>query len=296
MDSGTASRIAGLTGQGRRGRFPIGLLFAAPALLLPGIARGEGNIAAFTDKDGNLVVLGDSQSNGVFVGRTGELNEYLVEGLDRGSGPTTVNGVDAVILVAAGEHARIILDDGDDRLHFDGQHPGSVTIEGGRGNDVIGIGDPVIADFLEIDGGPGDDLVDIQDSLVEGDLFVRTGQGADQIVFFFAAVHGDTLLDTGLDVDDISVDSSIFAGSLFVETGGGADEVTLFDLVIGNELEARMGPGEDLLEITEVSIGGKVRCDGGAGDDTYSDGGGNHIQGSNPQIRKFESILTEPEV
>jgi len=296
MDSGTATRTAGRTGQGRRGRFPIGLLFAAPALLLPGTARGEGNITAYTNHDGDLIVLGDSQSNGVFVGRTGEANEYLVEGLDRGSGPTTVNGLESEILIAVGEHIRIVLNDGDDRLHFDGQHPGSVTVDGGRGNDWIGIGDPVISEYLEIDGGPGDDLVDIQDSLVEGDLFVRTGQGADQIVFFFAALHGNTLLDTGPGVDDLSVDSSIFSGSLFIETGGDADEVTLFDLVIGNELEARLGPGDDLFEITEVSIGGKVRCDGGAGDDTYSDGGGNNFGGGNPQIRRFESILTEPEL
>src|SRR5262245_36710778 len=108
MHSGTATRSASLTGQGTRGRFPVGLLFAAPALLLfPGTAWGEGNITAFTNQDGDLIVLGDSQSNGVFVGRTGEANEYLVEGLERGSGPTTVNGLESDILIAVGEHISI---------------------------------------------------------------------------------------------------------------------------------------------------------------------------------------------
>jgi len=263
-------------------------LAALAAPLLAAKVSADGNVRAFAEGSDTVVVVGDSKANGVFVGRTGVGGEFLIEGTDQGGAPTTVNGLPAVVVISGGTEIIIDLKDGNDRVRVDGQLPGSVTISGGSGNDVLAIGDPVIPGDLDIDGGSGDDLVDIQDSEVDGDLSIQTGAGDDTVSFFFAFLNGDTSIDTGQGDDVIQSDESPFGGSLSIDTGPGEDEVSIENASIEDDLEVRTESGRDSLTITGTSVGGRVRCDGGPGRDTYTEGDENHFGGHKAHIKHFE--------
>src|SRR5262245_33359312 len=273
--------------QRRRGEFPLRLLFAAPALLfLTGSAWALGDVTAFVNSHGNVIIVGDSESNGVYVARTGLPMEILIEGLDRGGGPTTINGEPSVILLASPELFSFDFKDGDDRLHFDSQFPADVKVSGGRGDDWIGFGDPVIGGDLDVDAGSGDDLVDIQDSAVVGYFTVHTGSGADRIQSFFAFFNADTFLDTGPGPDTVDIANSGFDGSLAIDTGADDDEVLLRETEIGGDLEVKLGGGEDSIEMSGNTVDGDTEVKGGKNDDTFINGGGNSLEGRS-KIKQF---------
>jgi hypothetical protein len=273
----------------RQVNFQQALCLAALAVpFLATAVSANGNVRAFLRGSDTVVVVGDSEDNGVFVGRTGGADEILIEGTDQGGAPTTVNGLPAVVVVSSALDIIIELLGGNDRVRVDSQLPGSVTIRSGSGNDVIGIGDPVIAGDLDIDTGSGDDLVDIQDSAVRGDLSIETGPGDDTVFFFFAFLNGDTSIDTGSDDDRILSDESPFGGSLSIDTGSGEDEVSIEKASIGDDLEVQLDSGRDSLTIAETTIDGKVQCDGGRGKDTYTNGDENDFPDGKKHFKHFE--------
>jgi hypothetical protein len=105
------------------------LALAGVSLLTVPRLAAEGDVRAFLDSAGTLVVEGDTLANDILVGRTGSNGEFFVRGL----GTTTVNGAPEAILVA--DSVRISMRRGNDRVRVDGNIPGDVRVDGGPGDD-----------------------------------------------------------------------------------------------------------------------------------------------------------------
>lgn len=82
------------------------LRFVLPVLVvLASQVSAEGNVLAFLDEEGALVVVGDQSANQVRVERTGELGQFRVAGL----GTTTINGA----ALMGGDGTDTFIDPGD---------------------------------------------------------------------------------------------------------------------------------------------------------------------------------------
>lgn len=289
----------GLSILGRRALALAGTsLVTAPAL------AAEGNVLAFLDPAGVLVVEGDALANDILVARTGENNEFRVRGL----GTTLVNGTTEVILVASS--VRVATHGGNDSVRVDGNIPGDVLVDGGPDDDQLDLGDPSIGGTATLVGGSGDDRFGIEGTLVEQDFLIRGGPGDDVVDLFFASflaglgietstgndvvtlrevgVDGALALATGHDADTVSVSDTTVGGDARVASGTGNDVVELGPgLVIEGGLDASLSDGMDDLTVSGTEVVGPVILNGGNGPDDFVDGGGNTFLAGPPTIKNF---------
>jgi Ca2+-binding RTX toxin-like protein len=272
------------------------------SLTAPALAA-EGNVIAYLDATGTLVVEGDALANDVLVGRTGENNEFLVTGL----GTTTVNGATEAILVASS--VRVHARRGNDRIRVDGNIPGHVLVDGGPGDDQLDLGDPSIDGTALMIGGAGNDRFGIEGTLVDQGLTVRGGPGDDFVELFFATVVGELVIETSTGNDTVAL-RRVDAGALTVSTGHSADEVRILEssidgnvrvaagtgddlvelgpeLVVGGSLEVALSDGTDVLTLVDIEVTGPATLHGGNGEDTLVDDGGNVFLDGPPTIKGF---------
>lgn len=284
-------------------RLVLASLPLAPAL------SAEGDVRAFLDRGGRLIVLGDAADNEVVVGRTGEPGEFRVVG----EGTTTVNGTDEVVLSA--ESVRVLMRGGDDEARIDGNILGDVAVEGGAGNDVLSLGDPTIAGTAVLDGGPGDDHLGVEGTSVDGGLRLLGGPGDDEFHLFFAVVRERLVIEAGPGDDDVSIDDFFVDGFLRVDAAAGADVVRLLrstvtlDVVLvlaagsdeavleqdqlGAHLKIALGAQDDLLAISGTEVAKAAAFHGGPGTDVYDDPGDNDFLAGPPLVAGFE-VFTRP--
>jgi cyclophilin family peptidyl-prolyl cis-trans isomerase len=224
---------------------------------------------------GNAFLTGDSGNNSVEI--VADSNNIVVRGLDG----TTINGGPDVFTLSVGSTTfagslTAFLGAGNDLLKVGAQVSisGAVTLDGGAGNDSIGITGSTLGGGLTIRGGSGIDTISLQNSSVArsafiyssgaatinvsnstiGDwLHVHTGSGADDIVLDGATVNGWTLFDTGSGDDDIVIRNSTINDRLDVFAGRG-DDVAFFDgATVTGQASLWMQQGNDSVQIQGTS-------------------------------------------
>jgi hypothetical protein len=243
-----------------------------------------GDVQVFLDSSGNLIVTGDASANGIQLDQFGE---FVIQGIDAGGSPTSINGVEngiASFPVTGKGDIRILLGDGND------------IIETGTRSDSV---DP--PDDLVIDTGAGDDSVlTIGDTNIGGDLLVTTGAGNDSVFIVTTEIAGDLTLSTGADNDTIEIYGSVVGDDLQVTTAAGADSVSigvfngpagrvLGRVTVNGSTVISLGDGDDVLELVDSNFARTFRADGGRGSDTLIDFDNfpnDFVR--RPQLRNFE--------
>jgi hypothetical protein len=170
-----------------------------------------GNVTAFINGAGALVVLGDNKSNDVQVAT--DFGNTLVVPVPG----TTVNGGTTTVSFAGFPDVVINTGNGEDTVDIVDPFSQSVSINTGNGQDRVTVRDDAFTDDtldnLDIDTGNGDDVVSVNltstNTEVVLNLRISTGNGADRI-----ALAGD--LDIG--------------GTLFIDGGHGPDTLDLSGL------------------------------------------------------------------
>jgi hypothetical protein len=219
----------------------------------------EGNIAAH----GNVFIFGGTENDIIKV----------------------TNVVGAFFLAVGGG--------GNDDMSFAGLNVNNASLIGEAGNDTITLDDTLnaldpstpivvddttathVADLLHIDAGEGDDTVNIN-----GDsAFHVTTNRLD--VWTFGGV------------DTVSVSNLSATGQINVDTGDGNDDLTLDTVSTDYELNVFLKGGDDSVSATNVTAdgGARARYFGGLGDDTFTDGGGNGVQGTDYFLIDIEHVL-----
>jgi hypothetical protein len=227
-----------------------------------------GDVVAFLDGSGNLIVIGDGAANGIDLDLFGG---FTVAGTDAGGSPTRVNGEPngtATFTVTGEGDIRLFLGGGDDLLEVGTRSdsvdtPDDLEIYGGSGDDDVRvIGDTNVGDDLEVRAGSGDDVVRIYSPDVADDLDVSTEGGDDAVTLYGANVGDDLLVRTGAGRDTVDVGfSDEFESRIFGAVTVAED--TLIDL----------GIGDDALEVLDSTFEGRFFADGGWGTDTLIQSG-----------------------
>lgn len=276
------------------------LLALAPRL------SAAGNVTAFVDADGVLVVRGDELDNRVVVGRTGIPGEFVV----RGEVFTTVNGMNEVVLIA--DDVRIFMRSGNDEARVDGVVPGFVHVEGGPGNDRLSLGDPFVLGTALLDGGAGDDHLGMEGAVANAGLHMIGGSGTDDVQLAFAIVNESFVLELGAGDDFVIISNSDLNGSFVFEGAAGADEIVMLESSVsadtrlalaagedavtserntfGGRLEIELGPQDDALTLTATTVAGPATFRAAGGTDTYTDPGDNDFQSGPPSLAGFEEF------
>jgi len=260
---------------GRNIRTPLRLESLEPRTLL------AGDVVAFLDRSGNLIVIGDGAANGIDLDRFGG---FTVAGIDAGGAPTRVNGEPngtATFTVTGEGDIRLYLGGGDDLLQVGTRSdsvdaPDDLEVYAGPGADrVVTTGDTNVGDDLEIWGGSGNDRIGIYSPDVVDDLEVHSDGGDDAVTFYSARVGDDLIVRTGTGRDTVDVGFSDEQGERIVEPVTVAED-TLIDL----------GPDDDALEVLGSTFRGRFFADGGWGTDTLIQSGNTFARG--PLFVRFE--------
>lgn len=188
------------------------LLFIGPCDYL----WAAGNVMTLFDK-GNLLIVGDQDSNNIHVNGDLETLYLTIEG----------DLSETIPLVDVG-HISIITGGGRDFITVQGTVLGSVEISSGQENDWVGVLAAIMGD-LSIESGHGHDRIYVDYSTkIENALKVISGHGADQITFGGCDVGGDLSVNTGGNDDDVRVEFAVnVRGDLEMQFGQGDDFLRL---------------------------------------------------------------------
>ena len=182
---------------------------------------------------------------------------------------------------------------GDDSQSFAGLKLDHASLIGEAGNDTITLDDtfnsldpatPIVVDattathvtgLLHIDAGAGDDTVTIN-----GDPAFPVSVGSLNVWTFGG-------------VDTVSISNLSATGQINVDTGDGNDNLTLDTVSTDYEINVFLAGGDDSVTATNVSAaaGARARYFGALGDDTFTDGGGNGVQGTDYFLFDIEHVL-----
>ena len=240
-----------------------------------------------------LYINGDSADNGIALvdGGNGTFN---VVGLSQGGSATTINGgasqnfnkiKDIVITMNKGNDAVVVTD-----IFVNG----NVFVSGGKGNDVVGLGefadsglvdDAVdtllgalsIKKGLVIDTGEDNDTL-LARSLTSKSLVVSMGLGDDNVTFDAAGAGVSVLktasISTSTGNDTVNLDQVSASKGLTVSTANGNDTVSLSQIT-AKSLSVSLGADNDDVAIDGSSITKTAAFNGDSGINSYTDGGGN---------------------
>ena len=235
-----------------------------------------GNVRAFLDGGGNLIVIGDGAANCVQLDMFGD---FTVLGCDHGGAPTSVNGEpngEARFDVDGEGDIRFYMLGGDDEVRV-GQRSDSVSppddleVYAGEGDDyVLTVGDTNVGDDLEIVAGPGDDTVEVFTTQVGDDVSVLTGDGDDDVTLYGDEVGDDLVLHTGAGRDSVRVgffddpaggppviEATRVADDTFIDLGADDDSLRVLRSTFRGTFWADAGRGTDTLEQRENTFGGR---------------------------------------
>ena len=248
------------------------VLAHALLLILAGSNLAGGNVSAFLNDSGDLMVVGDHEDNQIQLcttecapGNPGPPGGYTIWSTSN----TTINGLPGlpgVVLVPTGTRFRILLNGGADFFRLDGFIPFEVDISGGPGDDFISLGVPRITKSLKIDTGLGSDFVEGEDSIVRQDFLLLTGMGVDQIDFRRFSVFGTFKIALGED-DDLAYLEEVSSTMLYLDGGKGADQIAASACSFVHDWILWGRDGADRVQITRASLGGDLNVFLGDQDD-----------------------------
>lgn len=188
-----------------------------------------GNVTAIYDPVTlTLTITGDALNNTVNVS-IDSTNAPMVTTVWGSDLETTINGLPSVVIWDW--CSKIVVDggDGSDRLFVDNQSlwSGDMILQGGDGDDTIAITQGSPLGNLSIDAGRGNDLIDLAGDVL-GSLVITAGEGKDRLYIHSIAVNGNVQVDMGKGNDSILIDAGFIGlGTTNLDGGQGRDEITL---------------------------------------------------------------------
>ncbi len=246
--------------------------------------------------DGNLLVRGDAESNGVFITAGDAPGAFVVTGLPVGDGPTSING--SFLRVEVGGVFRSVLvgmGAGDDLVNVrDAAFRGDVAVDAGMGNDDVNVGGPrtsvtegntFIRGSLSVDLGEGRDRLRVGGTAIGGGMEVAGGRGDDYVAVTRSLIRGVTSITTGVGDDYVLIDGSRAARAR-IATGAGNDQVALVDSAFSG-IGVDAGADNDVVVLAGVHARAAWFA-GGPGDDALLFAGPNQI--THLEVNGFEVI------
>ena len=240
----------------------------------------DGNVTT-SFSGGVLTLHGDSTSNGVEIFNT-SANVVEVLGLNQGtpatpggtSPPTTIDGgtnglfQHVVSVVVDFTNGTTGVNQGDDAVVLTNLTlSGSVSVQLGNGNDIVGLGQ------FDNSGGLVDSAVDGTQGTVRIDngLVINLQSGNNTVVAKSVTLDGPAgpnLTITGGGVDSISFDHVAVNHAIAITDTGS----TTIDMTQGlcNSLRVSLGIGNDSVSIDHTTVGHTLSIKADAGDDSVS--------------------------
>jgi hypothetical protein len=238
-----------------------------------------------------LVILGDTEANGVVLTYNSAAQTFRVSGKDAGGSSTTINGLDTslpanIVEFSGIKQFYIGLGDGNDDLEVGS--PAAVdaviqkwlTIEMGDGDDEVTLGvsgnapggaAPVaqslsVGTSLNVDLGAGNDHLSLANATIGYALNVLAGDGDDHVDFdteftptgvttptlFPVQVRGSTLISLGGGADELTLKNASLQGSLAVLDGAGAAQISLSNVSVKKRIDIHTGDDADQIDIRFV--------------------------------------------
>lgn len=198
---------------------------------------------------GDLIVQGDNLGN-KFIIRQLDADSYRLSGTIDGTPHTRVNGqfTDVTVNGVTG-NVVIRLAGGDDNVFVDNSPqtliPKALIIEGGEGNDIIGVSRAVIGRELLVDMGAGNDFFDCSLSLIGTSVVYRLGDGSDYGRFIAGTISRDAVLEGGSGHDAVGFMSARIGAFTVIDGGAGSDELYANGSYFGNHSAIRGQQGAD---------------------------------------------------
>ncbi len=201
-----------------------------------------------------------------------------------------------------------------DNLNFSDLTGNFLLVIGGRGGDAINVARLDVRGATLI-GELGNDVITLDDSInvedpatpvlvdesnftsVTGLLHIDTGAGDDEVNvvgdFTFAAALGALNVWTYGGNDTVSLTNLSLTGNVLIDLGSGNDDLTMDAVATDAAINAFLLDGDDTATITATTAAGgsRARFYGGAGFDTFTDGGGNGVEGSDYFLFEFEEVI-----
>ena len=211
-----------------------GFLFFEPNIVTQQDVDPPSQVTAFI-RQGVLIIRGDSGSNTLRIEPDAETGGLRVVGL---KGTTINDGEDALVFTGVTQGVRVKLGGGRDALEIaapDSDVPAPLTLAG----DVT------------VNAGRGRDLVELRGVLVEGDLRVHGAGGSNWLRVVESEVRGATFINCGASRDTVNIYASTFGGRVLVWTGGSDDTITTgveSGATFASGLLVRDGSGEDMVD------------------------------------------------
>lgn len=247
-----------------------------------------GDVSVFLHND-TLVIRGDNANNQIQI-NANDAGDVTVSGVDgttinRQSGPFTIDTAN-------------------------GQLPGGISANLGRGSDQVFIEDITVNGRAVIFGGAGDDSVGLFQTSVTDDVFVQTFSGDDSISLdevqvgdrlTIHALRGDdvigldevdvagfTLITSGQGNDDLGLRNATHRKSAFISTGLGEDFVGADQLTVNGNTGLLTGFGSDDVYLNDSQFNGRTYAFGGFGSNDNLEVDGTTEFSRNPRVRNFE--------
>ena len=199
---------------------------------------------------GTLTITGDNLDNKIFVDSIGgQLHVQAKAG-------TKINGVtDGEVLFALPTQTVVWLGGGNDDFRALGDLGGGLTVNGGNGNDTVGLFQIRLAKNLLVDIGSGNDMV-----------FPSWFSFNDTLIMP-SVIAGSATIIGGSGVDAIYAHSLRLGGSLLVDLGNGNDVAQLWGGRIDQQTQISMGSGIDVMTSDGAEYNGSFTFQGGNGED-----------------------------
>ncbi|MFO0902267.1 MAG: hypothetical protein U0939_04660 [Pirellulales bacterium] len=175
---------------------------------------------------------------------------------------------------------------------------GSLTVQGGAGNDLIGLvgnlGGSLTADLgaagatggnalgidgttvaggvasigggINVTGGSQVDALVVESTKVGGSILAKLGAGNNTVDLFKAQVKGVVSVWGGNGNDFASLDSSTVAGAVSLDLAGGANSVNALSSTLGSWM-VTTGAGNDAIDSAALTVRTNVMVSTGAGTD-----------------------------
>lgn len=216
-----------------------------------------GNVNAFVNAEGDLLVTGDDAGNTITVESAGQ-GVIQVRGFTDAGGPTSVNGGANALRTFSGVTGDVFIRmrGGNDVVRVTNLVvPGDLLVDGAAGNDDITTGRGTIAGQGRFAGTPSGPL------FVQGDLRVLGGGGADHFQLSDLHVQDTGVLNSGAADDTIFMERPAgsganveFAGQLTILPGGGNDTVSVLGLVVDDNLVIDDAAGRARVFINSMDV------------------------------------------
>ena len=230
---------------------------------------------------GDVVITGDAQDNSVAIS--------IVDGNVRvhGLSGTQINGsADPFVLVANGStlNADVVahLGAGNDTLIIAPGivFGGRVHLDGGAGDDDIGLESAALAGTLTIRTGEGDDGVNLVNLTAQDGVHIQNESGELLVNIDGGTVAGEFGIHSGSGDADIVLDSVTVERAAIIKTLRGTTNVAIIDGDFGDQLAILTGTGDDFVFIDPTTVDSTTRVNLGAGVDSLVMEGTNQLQGA----------------